>query len=393
MHAAESRELDIVLLGATGFTGGLTAEYLAQHAPPGLRWGIAGRNEVKLAKVREKLASIDSACKELPLLVADSGDPESLDALASRTRVLATTVGPYQQHGDPVVAACARAGTDYLDITGEPEFVDRTWLAHHETAVASGARLVHACGFDSVPHDLGARYTVHQLPEGKPIRMRGVVRTNAAFSGGTFHSAIGAFARGRQMQQAARERRAAEPRPEGRRSRGVVQRPHRDRDLGAWLVPLPTLDPFVVARSGAALERYGPDFRYSHYAGVTKLPYAVGGAVGAAALMGAVQVPPLRRAVLSRIEPGQGPSPQRRAKSWFSVDFVAEAGDATVHTRVSGGDPGYTETSKMLAEAALSLALDDNPETAGQVTTAVAMGECLTRRLTESGMTFEVLSR
>ncbi|MDP3969139.1 MAG: saccharopine dehydrogenase NADP-binding domain-containing protein [Nocardioides sp.] len=393
MPAADSRELDIVLLGATGFTGGLTAEYLAQHAPPGLRWGIAGRNEVKLAKVREKLASIDSACKELPLLVADSGDPASLDALATRTRVLATTVGPYQQHGDPIVAACARAGTDYLDITGEPEFVDRTWLAHHETAVASGARLVHACGFDSVPHDLGARYTVHQLPEGEPITLRGVVRSNAAFSGGTFHSAIGAFARGRQMQQAARDRRAAEPRPEGRRSRGVVQRPHRDRDLGVWLVPLPTLDPFVVARSGAALERYGPDFRYSHYAGVKKLPYAVGGALGAMALMGAVQVPPLRRAVLSRIEPGQGPSPQRRAKSWFSVDFFGEAGGAQVHTRVSGGDPGYTETSKMLAEAALSLALDDNPETAGQVTTAVAMGENLTRRLAESGMTFEVVSR
>lgn len=393
MPAADSRELDIVLLGATGFTGGLTAEYLAQHAPPGLRWGIAGRNELKLAKVREKLASIDAACKDLPLLVADSNDPASLDRLALRTRVLATTVGPYQQHGDPVVAACARAGTDYLDITGEPEFVDRTWLAHHETAAASGARLVHACGFDSVPHDLGARYTVHQLPEGEPITLRGVVRTNAAFSGGTFHSAIGAFARGRQMRQAARDRRAAEPRPEGRRSRGVVQRPHRDRDLGVWLVPLPTLDPFVVARSGAALERYGPDFRYSHYAGVTKLPYAVGGAAGAAALMGAVQVPPLRRAVLSRIEPGQGPSPQRRAKSWFSVDFLGEAGGAQVHTRVSGGDPGYTETSKMLAEAALCLALDDNPETAGQVTTAVAMGERLTRRLAESGMTFEVVSR
>lgn len=393
MPAADSRELDIVLLGATGFTGGLTAEYLAQHAPPGLRWGIAGRNELKLAKVREKLASIDSAWRDLPLLVADSGDQASLDALAARTRVLATTVGPYQQHGDPVVAACARAGTDYLDITGEPEFVDRTWLAHHETAVASGARLVHACGFDSVPHDLGARYTVHQLPEGEPITLRGVVRTNAAFSGGTFHSAIGAFARGRQMQQAARERRAVEPRPEGRRSRGVVQRPHRDRELGVWLVPLPTLDPFVVARSGAALERYGPDFRYSHYAGVSKLPHAVGGVVGATALMGVVQVPPLRRAVLSRIEPGQGPSPQRRAKSWFSVDFFGEAGDARVHTRVSGGDPGYTETSKMLAEAALSLALDDNPETAGQVTTAVAMGEHLTRRLTKSGMTFEVASR
>lgn len=389
---AADREFDIVLLGATGFTGGLTAEYLAQHAPPGLRWALAGRNEPKLAKVRERLAGIDSSCKDLSLVVADTADPASLEALAGRTRVLATTVGPYQQYGDPVVAACARTGTDYLDITGEPEFVDRSYLAHHETAVASGARLVHACGFDSIPHDLGARYTVLQLPEDVPITMRGVVRTNAAFSGGTFHSAIGAFARGRQMQQAAKARRAAEPRPEGRRSRGVAARPQRDSRLGVWLVPLPTIDPFVVARSGAALERYGPDFRYSHFAGVQRLPYAVGGAVGALALLGAAQVPPLRRALLSRIEPGQGPSPQRREKSRFSVDFIGEGGGRTVHTRVSGGDPGYTETAKMLAESALCLALDDNPPTAGQVTTAAAMGEHLTRRLIDAQMSFEVLS-
>lgn len=386
------RELDILLLGATGFTGALTAEYLAQHAPPGLRWGLAGRNHVKLAAVREKLAAIDSACADLPLVLADTSDPASLEEAARRTRVLATTVGPYQQYGDPVVAACARAGTDYLDITGEPEFVDRTWLAHHETAVANGARLVHACGFDSIPHDLGARYTVLQLPEDVPITVRGVVRTNAAFSGGTFHSAIGAFARGRQMQQAAKERRAREPRPEGRRSRAVVERPHRDAELGYWLVPLPTIDPFVIARSGAALERYGPDFRYSHYAGVRRLPVALGGMAGMAGLLGAAQVPPLRKAILSRIEPGQGPSAQRREKSRFSVDFIGEGGGRTVHTRVSGGDPGYTETAKMLAESALCLALDDNPPTAGQVTTATAMGEHLTRRLIDAQMRFEVLS-
>jgi short subunit dehydrogenase-like uncharacterized protein len=160
--------------------------------------------------------------------------------------------------------------------------------------------------------------------------------------------------------------------------------------LGLWLLPLPTIDPFVVARSAAALPAYGPDFRYSHFAGLKTLRFTVGGAVGASSLALAAQVPPLRKALMRRIKPGEGPSEARRAKSWFTVDFVAEAGGEQVHTRVSGGDPGYTETAKMLAESALCLAYDDNPPTAGQVTTAAAMGDRLLARLQRAGLTFEV---
>src|SRR3954451_2518490 len=142
------REFDIVLFGATGFTGGLTAEYLAGHAPHGCRWAIAGRSRDKLAAVRERLAEINPSCAELELLVADVTDGDSLRDVASRTRVVATTVGPDLHYGDPLVAACAEMGTDYLDLTGEPEFVDRMYLAHHDTAEASGPRIVHAAGFD-----------------------------------------------------------------------------------------------------------------------------------------------------------------------------------------------------------------------------------------------------
>ncbi len=385
------RQHDLVVLGATGFTGELTAAYLAEHAPAGLRWALAGRSQEKLEAVRSRLAAIDPALAELPLVRADSSDEASLQALAESTRAVVTTVGPYLAHGMPLVAACAAAGTDYLDLTGEPEFVDRAWLVHHETAVASGARLVHACGFDSIPHDLGAWFTVQQLGDTDPITLRGIVRAAGTFSGGTFHSALGAMSNAGGMRSAMKERRTREQRPAGRRSRAVSGKPHRDRLLGLWLLPMPTIDPFVVARSGAALVSYGPDFRYSHYAGVKTLRYTLGGAVGVGALALAAQVGPLREQLKKRVPQGQGPSESRRAKSWFTVDMVGESAGRTVRTRVSGGDPGYTETAKMLAESALCLLLDDNPTTSGQVTTAQAMAANLVPRLQRAGMTFEVL--
>ena len=161
--------------------------------------------------------------------------------------------------------------------------------------------------------------------------------------------------------------------------------------LGYWLLPLPTIDPIIVARSGAALPAYGPKFRYSHYAGTKTLRYAAGGAVGVAAIGLAAQIKPVRNLLLSRIKQGDGPDAAKREKSWFRVDFVGEGDGETIHTRVSGGDPGYTETAKMLAESALCLAFDDNPTTAGQVTTAQAMGDHLMARLQKAGIRFEVI--
>ncbi|HYH35143.1 MAG TPA: saccharopine dehydrogenase NADP-binding domain-containing protein [Nocardioides sp.] len=388
-----TREFDVVLIGATGFTGALTAEYLARHAPTGLRWALAGRNAAKLESVRDRLTGIDPTLADLPLRHADTTDDSSLADLAASTQVLATTVGPYLHHGEPVVAACAAAGTDYLDLTGEPEFVDRMYVAHHATAVRTGARLVHACGFDSVPHDLGAYFTVQQLPDDVPIRLRGVVRAGAGLSGGTFHSAVTAFSRPRQMREAAVARRRLEPRPQGRSSRAVKAGPRRDPVLGYWLLPLPTIDALVVARSGAALASYGPEFRYSHFAGTKTLRYAAGGVGGLGLLVAASQVGPVRSRLLDRLQPGEGPAEARRARSWFSVDFVGEGGGRRVHTRVSGGDPGYDETAKMLAESALCLALDENPGTAGQVTTVQAMGDRLLQRLQEAGLRFETLEQ
>ncbi|MFF3846136.1 saccharopine dehydrogenase family protein [Streptomyces sp. NPDC002328] len=380
------RPYDIVLFGATGFVGTLTAEYFAAHAPKDLRWAISGRDEVKLRRLRDRLPE----GAEPGVLRADVSDTASLRALAEQARVVATTVGPYVTHGEDLVAACADAGADYLDLTGEPEFVDLTYVRHDARARETGARLVHACGFDSVPHDLGAYFTVRQLPEGVPLAVDGFVTADAAFSGGTFASALGQFSRGRRMVAAARERHRHEPRLMGRRATAPLGSPRYAPEVGAWALPLPTIDPQIVRRSAKALERYGPDFRYRHYAAVRRLPVAVGGVAGVGALFAAAQLPPARRWLSDRLKPGDGPSAERRARSWFSVRFVGEGGGRRVYTEVSGGDPGYDETAKMFAESALSLAYDDLPETSGQVTTAAAMGDALIERLNVKGIRFRV---
>jgi len=376
------RPYDVVLFGATGFTGALTAEYL--HANAGeARLALAGRNRKKL----------EDLGLDLPLVEADADDAESLREMTASTRVVITTVGPYIKYGEPLVAACAETGADYVDLTGEPEFVDLMYVRHHEEAVASGARIVHCCGFDSIPHDLGAYFTVKELPEGVPIKVEGFVRAGGTLSGGTFETALTAFSRVRHMAGASGERKKREPRPEGRRARGVRGLPKRQSSLGAWALPMPTIDPQVVVRSARALDRYGPDFSYGHYMAIKSLPVAAGLPVGMAGLFAAAQVPPVRDFLLSRRKPGEGPSKEQIEKGWFKVRFEGEGGGSRVVTEVSGGDPGYGDTAKMLSEAALCLAQDDLPETAGQVTTAVAMGDALIERLKRAGISFEVLEK
>lgn len=388
-----ARTYDVVLFGATGFVGELTAAYLAEHAPAECRWALAGRNTAGLTALRERLTARWPHCADLPLVVADAADPGSLRELAESTRVVATTVGPYVWYGDGLVGACAEAGTDYLDLTGEAEFVDLTYVRHDARARETGARIVHACGFDSVPHDLGVYFTVQQLPKDVPIRVDGFVRAGAAFSGGTFASALTALGRGPEILRAARERRLYEPRLVGRRARAPLGGPRFSRETGTWALPLPTLDPQVVARSAAALDRYGPDFRYRHYASVKTLPMALGGATAAGVGVAAAQLPAVRSWLMDRYRAGEGPSAERRSRSWFSVRFVGEGGGRRVFTEVSGGDPGYDETAKMLAESALSLAFDPLPKTAGQVTTAAAMGDALIDRLRAAGIRFRVAHR
>jgi short subunit dehydrogenase-like uncharacterized protein len=370
----------------------LTAEYLAR-AGRGTKWALAGRNRQKLEGVRDRLAAIDPACADLPLLIADIENEDSIARVAASAKVVITTVGPYINYGQSVVAACAAAGTDYVDLTGEPEFVDLMWLRHHETAERTGARIVHSCGFDSIPHDLGALFTVEQLPESVPIKVQGFVRAGGTFSGGTYHSAVHTMGRLRQGRQVAQQRSKLEGRPEGRTIKGIMAPPHRDPVAGGWVLPAPTIDPVTVLRSARALDRYGPEFSYGHYIVAKRLPVLAGLIGGVATIATLAQLPPTRNLLLKLKDPGDGPSPEQRDKAWFKVKFLGEGGGRRVVTEVSGGDPGYGETSKMLAESALCLAHDDLPQRGGQLTPAVAMGQVLLDRLTAAGIGFNVTER
>lgn len=393
MATTTKRKYDIVVFGATGFTGQLTAHYLATHGGERLSWALAGRNPSKLETVRRQLAELDPACADLPLLAADVDDPGSLREVARSTKVVITTVGPYIRFGEPLVAACAEFGTDYVDLTGEPEFVDRMWLGYHEQAKETGARIVNACGFDSIPHDLGAYFTVRQLPEDVPITVEGFVKAGGEISGGTWHSAITAFSRLREYSKVAKERRSREGWPIDRRIGSTSQRVRFEKSLDSWVVPFPSIDPQIVRRSAAADDRYGPEFRYGHYIQVKRLSTVLGLIGGAGAAIVGAQFKPTRERLLRMRDPGQGPSAEKRAKAWFRVRFIGRGGGQRVVTEVTGGDPGYGETSKMLAESALCLARDRLPKRAGVITPATAMGNKLIERLQKAGIGFKVMER
>jgi short subunit dehydrogenase-like uncharacterized protein len=388
---AARRKYDIVVFGATGFTGGLTAEYLAKHAPTTLRWALAGRNTDKLKLVRARLGDINPACKEMDLLSADIGDAHSIQAVAQSTKVVITTVGPYIKYGEPLVAACAASGTDYVDLTGEPEFVDTMWLRYHDKAKASGARIINCCGFDSIPHDLGAWFTVKHLPTDVPLKVEGFVRAGGTFSGGTFHSAVTAFSRMGEYNKVRRERRKLEDYPLERKIGSTRQTIHFMKEFSAWAVPMPTIDPQIVRRSAVANDRYGPNFRYGHFLLIKKVSQVAMLLGGVSALFAGAQLKLTRERILKLKNPGDGPTEEQRNKGWFRVRFIGQGGNKRVMTEVSGGDPGYGETSKMLAESALCLALDRVPRKGGVLTPGQVMGDALIERLQAAGIQFRVI--
>lgn len=384
------RTHDLVVFGATGFTGGLVARYLADRLRgTEVRWAIAGRSRSKLEAVLAAIHEKDAGAK-VAVIEASSDDRASLDRLAASTRVVLTTVGPYARLGVPLVEACVDAGTDCVDITGEPEFVNGLLDRVDAKARSRGVRIVNCCGFDSVPHDLGALFTMRQLGAEEPVELEGLVQASGGISGGTWHSTVNALSRPRASMRAPRLRLASVRRVGGLR-RGL----HRDPRGGAWLVPLPTIDPAIVLRSARAIDAYGPDFRYGHYARVkSSLTIAAGAvAIGAVALL--AQLPPTRALLLRWKSPGEGPSEEVRTNGWFRVTFLAKTPTRSIVTRVSGGEPGYAETSKMVAECALCLVQDHAklPHRSGVLTPAMAFEDRLVERLVERGLRFEVLDK
>jgi short subunit dehydrogenase-like uncharacterized protein len=403
------RPFDVLLWGATGFTGRLVADYLARTAP-GLRWALGGRSQAKLEAVRDELAKEQGALARMPLLLADADDPASLAAMVAQARVVCSTVGPFARHGKPIAAACVERGTDYCDSTGEPHFVRALIDAHHDAAKARAVRLVPCCGFDSIPSDLGTFLLAERARrEGRSLAevrfLLGPWRGGP--SGGTIASMMGI------IEEASHDRalrrlladpyalspdRAHDLDTDGRDSMAV----HHDRALGIWTAPfvMAAINTRIVRRSNALTgHAYGKQLRYSEalsfrgdasgmlQASLTALGTVAGGA--AAAL-------PAARALVKRFVPaqGEGPSLAELERGFFKARLYARfEGDdrPRLLARVEGKqDPGYLETAKMLGESALCLAQDPPRQgfEGGVLTPAVAMGMPLVDRLRRAGMTF-----
>lgn len=396
------REFDVVLFGATSFVGRLTARYLRDASPEGARVALAGRSESRLQEVSSSLGV------DWPLLVADTGDQESLAKLAAATRVLASTVGPYRRYGIPVVEACVRAGTHYADLTGEVVFVRESIDRFHEQARESGARIVHSCGFDSVPSDLGV-LLLHEASGAELEQVTLVVRAmRGGASGGTLASIKGVMEDRKRDAALARliddpyglsPDRGAEPDLGPERDLAGIE---RDQLAGGWVGPfvMAQFNTRIVRRSNALLGwAYGRKLRYREVMGFGGGPLApalaAGTAVGAGALVVGLQLGPTA-ALLDRVlpSPGEGPSERARDRGHFNIETHARAADGRRYVcRIAAqGDPGYKATAVMFGESALALAFDGErlPGVSGVLTPATALGVPLVERLRAAGHTYEV---
>lgn len=363
------RPFDLIVLGATGFTGKLVVRYLDEHGGPDLTWAIAGRDASRLAELTERYGA--------PGLVVDVHDPDQVDAVVGKARAVITTVGPYLELGRNVVASCARLGTHYADLTGESAFAEQCRRDFAEEAQQSGARILHACGFEAVPTDLGVHEVVKRLPEG-PRFVYGMLQSHGSFSGGTLASALGMF---------------AQPRRRTSRGGGGKKPPtlRYDETVRRWVAPVPLIDISIIRSSARKLpEVYGEDFTYHHLMCLPGLVRGAGLGASIAAAHLLVRVPGGRKLIQSFRPQGTGPSEEKRAESWFRYTFVGEGGGKRVTLRVSGADPGYDETAKFLAETGRLLAACDDHD-GGFHTPVSALGDALRDRLEAQGIGFEWL--
>jgi short subunit dehydrogenase-like uncharacterized protein len=398
---------DLILWGATGYTGRLVAHYLAARPGPPLRWAIAGRNRAKLEQLQQELPH----AARPPILLADSQDRPSLDALVAQGRVIVSTVGPYMQYGTPLVAACVAAGRDYCDLTGETPWIRQNIDAFHAPAGQSGARIVQCCGYDSIPSDLGVlmvqEFALAQYGRPCPTVHHLMGPAKGGLSGGTIASMLNLMAEAPAVRRQLADPFILAPELAG-------EPPPRDQTgaryndaLQSWTAPfiMAAINSRVVYRSNALLGfRYGRDFRYYEAArtgdGWRGRLAANSTSVGLGLGMLGLSMAPVRRLLQATVlpQPGDGPSREQREQGFFRsrlVGLLPASGEQPA-VRIQGrvgaqGDPGYQATAQMLAETAVALAEDGRPERCGGILTpAAALGMTLVERLRASGMTFAV---
>jgi len=386
------REFDVIVFGASGYTGKLVAEYMGKEYgnEESIRWAIAGRNKDKLSSVKKDL----NLNERVSIIEVDSTNKDSLDSMTSSAKCILTTVGPYQLYGSSLVQSCSENGTDYVDLTGEPGWMYEMINAHQDTAKNSGARIVFSCGFDSIPFDLGVYFVQQAAQEkfGKPAKhVRGRVKAmNGEFSGGTIASLGATMATLKEKPELIQVLSNPFSLTEG--FEGPAQLDDSkvllDEKLNMWVTPfvMAPINTKNIHRSNALLgHAYGEDFCYDEMmiAGEGEEGKQIADAMNSSNPMGGDNLP----------QPGEGPSKESREQGNYDVLFFADFDEGSIEARVTGDmDPGYGSTSKMIAESALCLVQDCEDLSGGMYTPAPAMGDKLIKRLTKNaGLTFDIL--
>ena len=386
------REFDVIVFGASGYTGKLVAEYMGKEYgnDESISWAIAGRNKDKLSSVKKDL----NLNEKVSIIEVDSTNKDSLDSMTSSAKCILTTVGPYQLYGSSLVQSCSENGTDYVDLTGEPGWMYEMIIAHQDTAKKSGARIVFSCGFDSIPFDLGVYFVQQAAQEkyGKPAKhVRGRVKAmNGEFSGGTIASLGATMATLKEKPELIQVLSNPFSLTEG--FEGPAQLDDSkvllDEKLNMWVAPfvMAPINTKNIHRSNALLgHAYGEDFCYDEMmiAGEGEEGKQIADAMNSSNPMGGDNLP----------QPGEGPSKESREQGNYEVLFFADFDEGSIDARVTGDmDPGYGSTSKMIAESALCLVQECEDLSGGMYTPAPAMGEKLIKRLTKNaGLTFDIL--
>lgn len=398
------REFELVLWGASGFTGRLVAEFLFANYANSLKWAIGGRSREKLESIAESIAGNKNA---LPIIVADSADESAMTAMVARTKVVCSTVGPYALYGTPLVKACAESGTHYCDLTGEVQWMHRVINEYQSVAEQSGARIVHTCGFDCIPSDMGVYFLQQQMQRSHKVAASHIKfrakSFSGGFSGGTVYSMINMM---EEMDKDPSIRTLMDDPyllnpPDSPRGSDVNDQTGAvyDADFNSWTSPFPmaAVNTRVVRRSNALMDfAYGQDFRYDEASLSDSSVKAHMAAFAGQAMMGSMALSPLRKMAGGLLpSPGEGPSQQQRENGFYEIWFHGRhPSDRSCDLRavVKGDmDPGYGSTSKMLAECAVCLARDELSSKGGFLTPASAMGDCLLDRLqNNAGLSFEL---
>lgn len=399
----QERPYDIIVWGASGFTGRIVVDYMHQEYGNGnLRWAVAGRNPAKLESV--------VGGRDIPVLNADSHDDDALRQLVQQTKVILTTVGPYARYGSKLVAACAEHGTDYCDLTGESLWMREMISAHQQTAKDSGARIVHTCGFDSIPSDIGVFFLQKEMQRRHGVAARHIkYRTKSfkgGFSGGTIDSMMAMMEAGQKDPNLLKQ--LGDPYLLNDTFRGADGpdrfSPYFDEDFNGWVGPfmMAAINTRVVRRTNELLDgAYGENFRYDEGsltgAGPKGFLGATGIGVGSGVFAGLASLPITRKGLQKVLpKPGEGPSPEQQRTGYFEIEMRAKHPDDASKNLVASvkgdRDPGYGSTAKMIAESALALAHDDLLAGGGFWTPASAMGDALLERLpANAGVTFEIV--